>query len=137
MGAVVGEGCAADSGSYEEYFLAGTAPLATCWVDPNLAYSDTLGIYGDSAWADYQQQRAEEDGWWARLRSRMFDRNDSLRTRRSDTLPDTLGIPPDTVPMPVDTAPDTIVRVPPPRPLGQPVRPRPDSTRPPPDTVPG
>ena len=137
MGAVVGEGCAADSGSYEEYFLAGTAPMATCWVDPNLVYSDTLGIYGDSAWADYQQQRAEEDGWWARLRSRIFDRNDSLRTRPADTLPDTLGIPPDTVRIPVDTAPDTTVRVPPARPLGQPVRPRPDSTRPPPDTVPG
>jgi membrane peptidoglycan carboxypeptidase len=130
MGAVVGEGCPADSGVYEEFFLAGTAPLTSCWVDPYLAYADTLGVYSDSIWADYERRRAEEESWWERLRRRVFGR-DTLRPGQvppdsPTALPDTVVPRPDSVRPPPDSM----------RPRPDTLRPRPDTLRPRPDTMP-
>jgi len=143
MGAVVGEGCPADAGSHQEYFLAGTAPSTSCWVDPYLAYADTLGIYSDSVWADYEQRRAEEESWWARLRERIFVERDTLDATPIEIDVDTLRqptrptiVPPDTtLPDSGERASDT-ARLRPLRPLGTPQTPptRPDTVRVRPDT---
>jgi penicillin-binding protein 1A len=139
QGGIVDENCPADSGAFREYFLRGTTPIGTCYPDQYLAYGDSLGIYDDSIWDDYERQRAGEDGWWARMRERIFgpDSTGIRPAQPRDTLDRTLppGIRPaeprDTLGEPRDTT------VPPPRPLGDPARPavppaRPDTTRRPP-----
>jgi membrane peptidoglycan carboxypeptidase len=133
MGAVIGDGCPPDRGARQEYFLAGTAPVTSCWVDPYLAYADTIGVYGDSIWAD-EQRRAEQESWWDRLRSRFFDRGDTLRPRPDQWPPDTAVVLPDTLPLPVVPRPDS-VRVWPGRTHPDSVRTHPDTLWPPPDTT--
>lgn len=129
-GAVVAEGCTPMGQTRTEYFQRGTAPIASCYPD-YYAYADTFD------WDYYDEVRDSvggiqpdtSDGWWNRLRSRMFGAQDSAgRTGRTgqaqrDTMPsDTL--PSDTVPR------DTARRA---EPLGDPVGPQP--RRPIPDTM--
>ena len=136
LGAVVDEGCPADEGAYREYFLRGTTPYTDCYPDAYLAYADSLGMYSDSVWNEYDSRRADEDGWWARMRARIFG-EDSTGIRPAeprDTLDRELppGIRPAELPPgegPTDTGPP-----PPQRPIGDPVRPAPPAPAPRPDT---
>ncbi|HSJ15683.1 MAG TPA: PBP1A family penicillin-binding protein [Longimicrobiales bacterium] len=149
QGSVVDESCPASAGAYREFFLRGTTPYVDCFQDQFLAYSDSLGLYSDSVWEDYERRRVEEDGWWDRMRSRIFGR-DSSGVRPAQPR-DTLGreLPPGIRPaqprpgQPADSVdPGDTTRPRPARPLGDPVPgplpPRPDTARPrpTPDTTP-
>jgi penicillin-binding protein 1A len=149
-GLVVAENCPATGATRNEYFLRGTAPIATCYPT-GYAWNDSLG-YDPYASAD----SLDDDGWWARLRRRLFARDstaaaqDSARLRMgADTVQrDTMLLPDSAqrvrrLPTRADSlrprviSPDSL-RKPPREPIGTPVRPRPDTTsRPPrPDTIP-
>jgi penicillin-binding protein 1A len=145
-GAIVDETCPAMEGAYQEYFLSGTAPYTDCYPPGYLAYGDSLGLYGDSIWEEYDRQRAEEDGWWARMRARIFG-EDSSGIRPAQPRDSLRILPPgirpaepradDMEPAPVDTVDMRL-----PRPIGDPrpaTRPRPDSIprpAPPADSLP-
>lgn len=80
-GNVIGEYCSVPSGSRAEYFLTGTAPVASCYADPGYAYTDTSAFRQDSL-------STYDDGWWRRLRRRLFE-TDTLSTEMlSDTSAD-------------------------------------------------
>ena len=123
----------------QEYFMAGSAPNASCAVNPAYTYNDSLNYYGYAP-----DTLSAESGWWARMKARLL-RGDSLTTpayptaELTTTYPDTL-------------ARDTVARQPalpgerrgapranldslraPPKLLGTPVKP--DSTKPKPDTT--
>ncbi|MGH7463277.1 MAG: penicillin-binding transpeptidase domain-containing protein, partial [Longimicrobiales bacterium] len=81
-GNVLAEHCPAPGPSYTEYFVTGTTPLASCWVDP-YTYGDTLGVGTDTL-------SANDERWWSRLRRRLFGR-DSLSDPAVDSvIPDTM-----------------------------------------------
>ncbi len=122
-GAVVADNCPlVGAATRTEYFLAGTVPAVDCWPDGYLTYADSLAMYADST----------EEGWWQRMRERLFGEDeeerlrdsirldslrrvaDSLRARtrdtlilRSDTMRDTIG---DTLRIRRDTVRDTLRR---------------------------
>jgi penicillin-binding protein 1A len=130
-GNVVDESCPGFGATRNEYFLLGTAPSGQCRYPYDYYLQDTLG-YGDIA----GDTTGRDDGWWDRLRNRVFGRDtindttripvrttrppvDTLRrdTLRRDTLRrDTLRTPPDTL-IRRDTTQrqDTLVRRPPTR----------------------
>jgi penicillin-binding protein 1A len=120
MGTVIAEGCVPQGGTRTEYFISGTMPSPACYPT-GYAYYDTLG-YVDDTWRYEMPELDTADGWWERIRRRVF-RDDTLGVRMRDTLP----------PLPrADTTRADTTR-PPPRPLGEPVGPPP--RRPPPDTT--
>lgn len=67
-GNLVGENCPVVGEVRREYFIQGTAPAAECYpaLDP-YAYNDSLSMYPDTA--------SYSDGWWARMRARIFSRD--------------------------------------------------------------
>ena len=137
FGNAVAENCPVQGATRQEYFMTGTAPFAECYI--NTYPYDSLGYLTDSI-------PAYDDGWWARLKKRVF---------RADTIPVTT-LPPDTTvdrvigdtllgrPVlrsdtfrraPVDTLrrprPDTLKRL-----IGDTMlRPKPDTLRPRTDTL--
>jgi membrane peptidoglycan carboxypeptidase len=144
-GNVYGDNCPGQTGTHHEYFMTGTAPLASCYANPMYSYTDSMGYPLDSL--------SYDDGWWRRLKKRLFGTDTMVITateptaevtdsvRRPDAPPKILGTP---VPRPgsdtlrrirIDTTrsrPDT-TRRPPPDTIR---RPPPDTTlRPPPDTL--
>jgi penicillin-binding protein 1A len=135
MGAVLADGCVPTGQTRTEYFLRGSAPMASCYPE-GYAYLDTFD------WDAYDElrdgiPRDTADGWWDRLRSRMFGPGDTLREAQVARDSPQTGIRPDTAA--ADTTPPRA------EPIGRPVpipprpdtirRPRPDTTRrPPPDT---
>ncbi|MGQ0561270.1 MAG: penicillin-binding protein 1A [Gemmatimonadota bacterium] len=69
-GNVLGENCPTVGATRREYFISGTAPLAECYSSyDSFTWNDSLYGYPDSAY--YETERAD-DGWWTRLRSRIF-----------------------------------------------------------------
>jgi 1A family penicillin-binding protein len=121
MGTVVSADCVPQGATRTEYFVSGTAPMANCYP-AGYAYWDTLG-YLDAEWEYETPQMDTTDGWWERVRRRVFG-DDTTAIRR-----DTLRTPRDTIPRPTpprDTTSqsDTTRR----RPIGEPV----DTVRPPP-----
>jgi 1A family penicillin-binding protein len=154
-GAILAQGCAPRGATRNEFFLRGTAPMASCYPD-SYAYADSFG------WDQYEYDELRDtvttattdtaDGWWNRLRRRWQVEDDSLRRARP-TVPATgvppgtpTGVPPGTTTgVPPATGPDTTARrdtsgARAPRPLGRPV----DSVARPPvrdtirrDTIPG
>ena len=92
-----------------EYFLAGSAPFASCYTGTTYGYLDSASFYGDSVIR--APRDLEEDRWWARIRSRIFGREnhgDTLRVEAPPRPPQTkpseplLGTP---VPTPRQPAP--------------------------------
>ncbi len=130
LGNAIAENCPVQGATRQEYFLSGSAPFATCYV--NQYPYDTLGFAMDTL-------TRLDDGWWIRMKKRLLG---------ADTIP-VNSPPPDTTADPVirdtllgtplqplrtDTfrraVPDTMRR---PRP--DTMRPRPDTTRPRADTT--
>jgi penicillin-binding protein 1A len=82
MGNVYAENCPLLGPTHEEYFLSGTAPVATCYADPGYMYYDSLGYPVDTLMM--------HDEWWQRLRRRLLGR-DTIKTEPVDTMPTLLG----------------------------------------------
>jgi len=78
MGNVYAENCPMVGATHEEYFLSGTAPIATCYTDPGYMYSDSFGYPVDTL--------ATDEAWWQRMRRRIFGARDTVRT-------DTFAVP--------------------------------------------
>ncbi|HEX6133638.1 MAG TPA: PBP1A family penicillin-binding protein [Longimicrobiales bacterium] len=124
MGTVLAEGCVPQGRTYTEYFISGSTPSPNCYSTDYWAYGDSLG-YMDESWRYDTAAIDTSDGWWERLRRRVFGEDDSVRraprpgadTTRRDTVR-------------ADTARQDTARK---RPLGEPVR-RDTTRRPPPDT---
>ncbi len=113
-----------------EYFLQGTAPMASCYMGNTYGYLDSASFYGDSLAPTAQQ--LEEERWWQRIRSRIFGRNAEDPARPvEEPLPqqDSVApLPPDTQVKPKPT--------PTPKPIPTPPPPPPDTVdKPPPDTT--
>ena len=117
FGNAIADNCPVQGATRQEYFLTGSAPFATCYV--NMYPYDTLGF-------DVDTLPTYDDGWWARMKKRLL---------RADTIP-VNTLPPDTLADPVirDTLnrlrTDTLRR-----PVTDTLRPRPDTLRPRPDTL--
>ncbi|HEX6307353.1 MAG TPA: PBP1A family penicillin-binding protein [Longimicrobiales bacterium] len=124
MGTILAEGCVPQGRTYTEYFVTGSAPSANCYPADYWAYADSFG-YMDEDWRYDTTAIDTSDGWWERLRRRVFGEDDSVRraprpgqdTTRQDSVRR-------------DTARQDTARK---RPLGDPVR-RDTTRRPPPDT---
>jgi penicillin-binding protein 1A len=75
LGNVVGENCPILHATRQEYFITGTAPMATCYpaYDAYYAYDSMYG------WPDtLAYDTLEEEGWLARMRQRILrDRSES------------------------------------------------------------
>ncbi|MGH7464115.1 MAG: penicillin-binding transpeptidase domain-containing protein, partial [Longimicrobiales bacterium] len=133
MGSIVSEGCAPQGATHTEYFLSGTAPSANCYPSA-YAYGDTFG-YMDEDWRSDPAALDTADGWWERLRRRVFGDDDTVQRGRQPAGTDSVRLPGDPIPGRTDAArprPDTTPsgqR----RPLGEPIRPD-TAPRAPPDT---
>jgi 1A family penicillin-binding protein len=136
-GFVVAAGCEGVPTSRNEYFVRGTAPVASCYpTGGQYAYYDSLWV--DRAAMDFPTdtlayRRGDDDGWWDRMRDRVMRRTDVPPPIATDTTRPQPARP-DTV------RPDTAGGRPPllGRPVDVPTIPtRPDTTRPPPDTSSG
>jgi penicillin-binding protein 1A len=57
----------------QEYFLVGSAPMASCYTGSTYGYLDSASFYGDSVIR--APGDADEERWWARMRSRIFGRD--------------------------------------------------------------
>ena len=88
-GNVLGSNCAPTGVTRPEYFLSGSAPVASCYTDPYV-YNDSM--YGDSL--GYPVDTLSTDSWLARMRARLFG-------TRVDTT---------TVPPVAEVTADTVVR---------------------------
>ncbi|HSJ25963.1 MAG TPA: penicillin-binding transpeptidase domain-containing protein, partial [Longimicrobiales bacterium] len=143
MGNAVAAGCTPQGATRQEFFLRGSTPMASCYSPSDYAYGDTLGYdqYSYGTWGDSLAAAPDtagqvgDDGWWERMRRRVFER-DSARVATPR---------PDSTPVAIPTPRRDSVRPPPAgQPIGTPVRPpardtarpRPDSTRPPPPPPP-
>lgn len=131
-GNVLGDNCPAVGPTRREYFIQGTAPVATCYpAYDQYTYMDTLG-YDTTAYGTMPPE--DDDGWWARMRARVFGNKtqvqplpypgDSIQLKGKPVPNPT---PPPTPP--VDTA------KPKPVPYDSLVKPKPDTTKPPADTT--
>ncbi|MGH7504651.1 MAG: hypothetical protein ACRELX_03330, partial [Longimicrobiales bacterium] len=142
-GEVIAENCPVMGDTRREYFLAGTAPIGTCYPDSYWAYADSFGWRGYDATRD---TLADDDAWWRRLRQRVRrwrDRDDTLsvdpRARTDTTFDPRRRWPTDSLRR--DTLRRDTTRWPPPdttrrSPPDTIRRPPPDTTRwPPPDTM--
>lgn len=70
-GNVVGENCPVVGATRTEYFIQGTAPVATCYpAYDQYTYTDTLG-YPDTSMAATPGS-ASDERWWARMREKIF-----------------------------------------------------------------
>jgi membrane peptidoglycan carboxypeptidase len=96
MGNVYAENCPLLGPTHEDYFLAGTAPLATCYADPGYMYMDTMGYPVDTLLLN--------DEWWRRLRRRFLRDRDTMYIDTVTPVPpvrdtlrrDTIKLRPDT-----------------------------------------
>ncbi|HEX6558107.1 MAG TPA: PBP1A family penicillin-binding protein [Longimicrobiales bacterium] len=135
-GNVLGENCPVVGATRREYFIQGTAPVASCYpsYDP-YAMTDTLGYPVDTLGTT----AAEDAGWWARMRSRIFGRDgnpkeqpvetaplDSPALRGTPTTPPAQNPPPN--PNPATLPPPQPAPKPKPVPYDSLVKPKPDTT---------
>lgn len=107
-GNVVGENCPLLQATRREYFITGTASMATCYV-PYDSYYAYDSMYGWPDTLTYDTLR--DDGWWARMRQRIFREREQNRPVAADTshrwpAPDQMQLNPNpnAPPPPADTA---------------------------------
>jgi penicillin-binding protein 1A len=138
-GNLLGENCPITTATHREYFLEGTAPVASCYTGSTYSYTDTSS-YTDSI---MEAAAAEEDRWWRRMRERIFGRgqqNTDIVVRNQAPPPPMLGNPttqPVPAPQPTPTPPPTPTPTPPPTPTPvDTAKPRTDTLpKPKPDTL--
>ncbi len=90
-GSIVGTGCPTLGATRTEYFLAGTAPIGECYRDPayyQTGWIDSLGAYPYDSTYEYPYDTLStaaqrDDGFWSRMRERVFGNEDSVGVRRS------------------------------------------------------
>jgi penicillin-binding protein 1A len=81
-GSVVGENCPLTQATRREYFITGTAPMATCYV-PYDSYYAYDSMYG---WPDTLSYDTLQDaGWLTRMRQRILRDRSESRTVFTDT----------------------------------------------------
>jgi penicillin-binding protein 1A len=134
FGNALAENCPIQGAVRQEYFIAGTAPFAQCYISP-YPY-DSLGM-------GYDTMATYDEGWWARLKKRVFGA-DTIPTLAVDTMADPVNA--DSFRLRTDTfrrftpdslrrpSSDTLRRPRPDTLLGRPAtdttrRPRPDTVR--------
>jgi penicillin-binding protein 1A len=119
-GNLLGENCPVTTATHREYFIEGSAPVASCYTGSTYTYNDT-SFYTDSI---MQAAQEEEDRWWQRMRSRIFKRNQDpneivVQQRQAPPPPmtgnpsspqSTPSLPPYPTPTPTPPAPDTTVK---------------------------
>ena len=154
QGNLLGDNCPMVGAVRREYFIEGTAPIASCYSASTYTYNDTLGIYPDSV----IRADPEEDRWWARMRSRIFGRGETsspanqppVQIEPSPQLGNPYPAPTPAQPAPTQPTPQPVqpqpaqpTPTPTPQPTPQPAPPQPqpqtpppaDTTRPKPDTM--
>ncbi len=124
-GNLVGDNCPVIGATRQEYFIEGSAPMVPCYAGSDYTYMDT-SFYADTV---IRAPRTEDDRWWARLRSRIFRRDEPepTVTEPPPTAEPPLGTPYEPQPTPVQPTPQPTPVPPPPAP--------PDTTRPQTDTL--
>jgi penicillin-binding protein 1A len=125
-GNLLADNCPVIGEQRREYFLEGSAPITSCYTGSTYGYLDSASFYGDSV-IRAPIDPEEEERWWARIRSRIFGRDNTERPidEPRPATPDTLiGKP---APKPVQPAPQ-----PQPQPTPLPPPPPPTDTLPPP-----
>lgn len=136
-GNALGDNCPSTGGLHREYFLQGTAPIASCYTGSTYGYLDSASFYGDSlerAAADSAEER-----WWSRMRRRIFGDDDANRIIVEPAPPAEPGQPPRDTMSPIRPTPTPLP--PTPQPAPPPLRdtlprPRPDTViKPKPDTT--
>jgi penicillin-binding protein 1A len=108
FGNVYGDECPTMTGTRHEYFMTGTAPVTSCYANPMYTYADSLGGYPSDS-------LAYDDGWWQRIKNRIFGA-------------DSVAVSPPTAEVTDSVRRDPVPPVSGPPVLGTPV-PRPDSAR--------
>jgi hypothetical protein len=111
-GSVVGENCPLTQATRREYFITGTAPMATCYV-PYDSYYAYDSMYG---WPDTLSYDTLQDAsWLTRMRQRILRDRSESRTVFTDTShrwprPQPMQLNPNpNAPPPADTAtPDPV-----------------------------
>jgi penicillin-binding protein 1A len=74
-GNLLADNCPAMGELRREYFLEGSAPMASCYTGNTYGYLDSASFYGDSV-IRAPRDIEEEERWWARMRSRIFGRDE-------------------------------------------------------------
>ncbi|HEY0811491.1 MAG TPA: PBP1A family penicillin-binding protein [Longimicrobiales bacterium] len=130
-GNAVGENCPMVGQMRQEYFREGSVPIASCYSGSTYGYLDTMGYYPDTV----IRAPREDDGWWRRMRSRIFGREGeetAVQPAPEEPKPKEklLGTPVTTTPPPPNPNPNP---APPPTPTPNP---KPDTLpKPKPDTL--
>lgn len=122
-GNVIGENCPVAGGARREYFINGTAPVATCYpAYDQFTWSDSMGAYTNYDTASY----GDDAGWWARMRSRIFG-NESRPQQPPVTIDTTTEVTPTPNPNPATQPPPEEPPKPRPVPYDSMVQPKPDT----------
>jgi penicillin-binding protein 1A len=148
MGNLLGDNCPMSGAVRREYFIEGTAPVSSCFSGSTYGYYDSLSAYPDSV---IRAETADDERWWARMRSRIFGRDNQGETQPAPMpVEPPLGEPLPAQPAPAQPAPAQPAPVQPqptqpqptqpqplqpPPPAPQPQSPPPDTSRPVPDTT--
>lgn len=124
-GNVMGDNCPMVGEVRREYFIQGTAPVATCYpaYDP-YAYTDTAYPSPDTA------SYTGDAGWWDRMRARIFKSDRENRQVQMDTAT-AQPVNPTPNPNPASQPPPLEQPKPTPVPYDSLVKPKPDTTKPP------
>jgi penicillin-binding protein 1A len=134
-GNIVGENCPMIGQTRQEYFREGSAPIASCYSGSTYGYYDSLGVYPDTV---IRAPLPEDDGWWRRMRSRIFGREareNEIVVQPAPQPKPPLGEPYTPAPTPQPT-PTPTPPAPTPTPTPTPTPPVPDTLpKPRPDTL--
>ena len=133
-GNLIGTNCPAVGAVRREYFREGSAPPASCYSGTQYGYMDTT-MYSDSV----IRAPIEDDGWWARMRSKIFKKDEApIVVQPVPTTTDPVTTTPTPTPTPTpQPQPQPTPTPPAPQPQPQPLpQPPPDTTpKPKPDTL--
>jgi penicillin-binding protein 1A len=133
-GNILADNCPTVGAMRREYFMEGSAPIASCYSGSTYDYYDS--VYADSV---IRAPLPPDDGWWARMRSRIFGRDEPPPAQiivqpapQQKDSPRVLGTPAPTQPLPNPAPPVN----PTPTPVPPAPAPKPDTTpKPKPDTL--
>jgi penicillin-binding protein 1A len=133
FGNLVGENCPIQGQVHREYFLEGTAPVTSCYTGSTYTYYDSLSpstLYPDSV---IRAETTDDARWWARLRGRIFRREDASQPVEIQPSPQMTepAQPPPGQPYPAQPAPAQ----PAPQPQPQPAQPQPQPVQPQPQPI--